>query len=258
MLKAELKEISVKGKGALLLNVKFELKENCINTILGLNGSGKTTLIKSLTGLLNPEFYNVDGNVMYRGIDILKLDEKDMLTLRRGKIKYVMQDALNSFDKLKTFEYYFEKIAKYKNEVEPVLEYFLLPAYGELKKLYPYEISGGMAQRINFALVLLTHPELIILDEPTSSIDIAISNLFLLKLKEFAAQKNHSVLLVTHDIDFTEKISDEIALLSNNTLSRFYRKEEFFSAGSLNGKGLEFNNSGLLKSFLNSRNQLSS
>lgn len=118
---------------------------------------------------------------------------------------------------------------KDKNEIDALLEYFLLPKYPELQKLYPYEVSGGMAQRINFVLALLCHPQILILDEPTSGIDLAISNLFLLRLKEFAKGKDNSALLVTHDLVFARKISDKIAFLSNGKLSRFYSNEEFFS-----------------------------
>jgi ABC-type multidrug transport system ATPase subunit len=260
MLKAEIKNISLIGKKALISDISFELKPNRIQTILGLNGSGKTTLIKSLTGLLNPRFYSVSGSVLFDGKDILSLNKDELLILRKDKIKYVFQDAVNSFNHLKTFEYYFEKLAKDKEEIEVLLSYFILPQYSELNKLYPYEVSGGMAQRISFILALLAHPGIIILDEPTSGIDPAISNLFLLKLKEFVSRGNHSALLVTHDINFAEKISDDIAFLSDGNLSRFYPKMELFTdaeGSNTNKKFDEDSNSELLKKFIDAYKQLS-
>jgi len=236
MIKADIKELSLKGKKPILANVEFEIKKNSVFTIVGANGSGKTTLIKSLTGLLNPRFYSVTGRVMFNGKDILALDNESLLQLRRDKIKYVFQDAVNSFDHLKKFEYYFSRLAKDKEEIDPVLEYFLLPKHSDLLNRYPYEVSGGMAQRINFILALLAHPEIIILDEPTSGIDLAISNLFLLKLRGFVSTNNkqgngqdHAILLVTHDLDFARKVSDEVAFLFGGRLSRFYPAEEFFN-----------------------------
>jgi ABC-type multidrug transport system ATPase subunit len=86
-----------------------------------------------------------------------------------------------------------------------------------------------MAQRISFVLALLSKPEIIILDEPTSGIDSAIANLFLLKLKDFVKQNRNSVLLITQDISFAEKISDKIAYLSKNRLSTFYNVKDFFN-----------------------------
>ena len=117
MLKTVIKELSVKRDKVLLSGINFELKKNCIHTVLGLNGSGKTTLIKSLTGLLNPQFYSVAGNVFFEGKDILTLDKNELLLLRRDKIKYVFQDAVNSFNHLKTFGYYFDRLAKNKEEI---------------------------------------------------------------------------------------------------------------------------------------------
>ncbi|MGD1007041.1 MAG: ATP-binding cassette domain-containing protein [Ignavibacteriaceae bacterium] len=263
MLKTVIKELSVKRDKVLLSGINFELKKNCIHTVLGLNGSGKTTLIKSLTGLLNPQFYSVAGNVFFEGKDILTLDKNELLLLRRDKIKYVFQDAVNSFNHLKTFGYYFDRLAKNKEEINILLTYFILPQYSELYKLFPYEVSGGMAQRISFILALLAHPEIIILDEPTSGIDPAISNLFLLKLKEFVSQGSHSILLVTHNINFAEKISDEIAFLSDTKLSVFYPKKELFSplevstGDNANGKPEKMDNSELLRKFINAYKQLS-
>jgi ABC-type multidrug transport system ATPase subunit len=230
MLETDIQELSLTGKKVILSGIKFELKKQCIHTILGLNGSGKTTLIKSLTGLLNPQFYSITGKILFEGKNIPALDKNELLLLRKNKIKYVFQDAVNSFDHLKTFGYYFDRLVKDREELNILLAYFILPRYSELYKLYPYEVSGGMAQRISLILALLAHPEIIILDEPTSGIDPAISNLFLIKLKEFAEQGKHSILLVTHDINFAMKISTEIAVLSNGSLSKFYTPKELLSS----------------------------
>ncbi len=111
-----------------------------------------------------------------------------------------------------------------------LLTYFLLPKSTELQKLHPYEVSGGMTQRISLALALLTKPALIILDEPTSGIDSAIANLFLLKLKEYVQENSSSVLLVTQDLSFANMISDKMALLTNRKFTQFLPPEEFFKS----------------------------
>ena len=86
-----------------------------------------------------------------------------------------------------------------------------------------------MAQRISLVLALLTHPQIIILDEPTSGIDSPISSLVLLKLKEFASSSDNSVLLVTQDLLFAKKISNKIAFLFDGNLSDFFSVPEFFN-----------------------------
>ncbi len=247
MLNAEIDQLIVNNKRIVLSGVNFSILGNKIYTVLGLNGSGKTTLVKSLTGLLDKRFYTVKGKVEFEGRDILSMDKNSLADIRLNKIKYVFQDAVNSFDHLKTFDYYFKFLVKNPDETDPMLKYFLLPKKEQLFKMYPYEVSGGMAQRINFALVLLTHPKLIILDEPTSGIDSAISNLFMLKLKDYAAGGGNSALLVTHNLEFARNISDKIAFLSGGRLSPFYSPEDFFKIK--NGENLE--------NFLNAYMQLS-
>ena len=232
MLQVRIREIAVKspGQNRLLLNdASFDLIENQVFTIVGKNGSGKSTLAKSITGLLDKKHYSVWGTVHFGGKDIFTLKPEELLQLRKDSIKYVFQDAVNSFDQLKKLNYYFDLLAKDKNEIDDLLSYFLLPDSKTLFKMHPYEVSGGMAQRISFVLALLSNPEIIILDEPTSGIDSAIANLFLLKLKEFVGQNGNSVLLITQDISFAEKISDKIAYLSKNRLSTFYNVKDFFN-----------------------------
>jgi len=218
------------SKTILLTDVGFELNKNQIYTIVGKNGTGKTTFIKSLTGLLDKRFYAVSGKVIFEEQDLLSLGDEELKIIRRQKIKYVFQDARNSFDQLKKLKYYFKYLNKSLAEVDETLAYFLLPKSLELSNLHPYEVSGGMAQRISLALALLANPALIILDEPTSGVDSAIANLFLLKLKEFVKENSCSVLLVTQDLSFANMISDKIALISNRKLTQFLPPDEFFKS----------------------------
>ncbi len=227
MIEVDINKLGLKNGSPLLQDIKFKIMPNQVYTILGKNGSGKSTLIKSLTKLLVSSLYEVNGNVFVDGLNVYEIDERSLIKIRREKISYVFQDAANSFDPLKKLEYYFEKVIN-NLDTASLLQYFLLPNLNQLKQLYSYELSGGMAQRVSFVLALLSDPEIIILDEPTSGIDPAIANLFLLKLKDFASKKNNSVLMVTHDLLFAEKASDQIALLKDGTLSEFIATEDFF------------------------------
>ena len=232
MLKVDIENITISNNNnthLLLKNINFDLSEGKIYTILGKNGTGKSTLIKSLTKLLNENIFSVNGNIILDSKNILDCNDDKLLQIRKDEIRYVFQDAVNSFDPLKTFQYYFYNTIAGKNKIDEILEYFLLPDYDEISRLYSYEVSGGMAQRLSMILAFLAKPQLIILDEPTSGIDYAISNLLLLKLKKFTKEKNKIVLIVTHDIMFAEKVSDELAFLSDTTLTQFNTKDEFFA-----------------------------
>jgi ABC-type glutathione transport system ATPase component len=239
MLNVLLNKVSVtkdEKERVVLKDIVFELDKGNIYTILGKNGTGKSTLLKSLTGLLDKRFYSVTGKVIYEEKNILSLNENELRNIRMNEIKYVFQDPVNSFDHLKTFGYYFKTPlslprrgagGEAKKEVEKLLEFFLLPDSKKLFKMYPYEVSGGMAQRISFILVLLAKPKIIFLDEPTSGIDAPIVNLLLIKLKEFVKEGNLA-LMVTQDIGLARNVSNKIALLSDSTLSKFTPPEEFF------------------------------
>ncbi len=216
-----------KNERVILKDIVFELEQKNIYTILGKNGSGKSTLLKSLTGLLDKRFYSVEGKVIYDGKNILSVDTNELQKIRRNEIKYVFQDPVNSFDHLKTFRYYFELVNVNDKEINDLLKFFLLPDSIRIFKMYPYEVSGGMAQRISVILTLLAKPKIIFLDEPTSGIDAPIVNLLLIKLKEFIAGGN-LVLMVTQDIELAKNTSSKITLLSEGSLSKFSSPEEFF------------------------------
>jgi len=231
MFKVNIDNITISNnhtKHLLLKNVNFELLKGKVYTILGKNGTGKSTLIKSLTGLLNKNIFQTNGTVLFEDENIFNCDAGKLQQVRFNKIRYVFQDAVNSFDPLKTFQYYFKNSFAARDQIDELLNYFLLPDYNHISQSYPYEVSGGMAQRLSIVLALIANPQLLILDEPTSNIDYAISNLLLLKLKELT-KEDRTVLLVTQDINFAGKASDEISLISDGTISVFKSKIDFFA-----------------------------
>ena len=231
MVKVDLNNVirrDLNGNVEVLKDVKFYIAEGKVYTILGKNGSGKSTLIKSLTNLLNENLFNVSGSVVWNGEDILLMSEDRLLKLRRKEISYVLQDLTNNFDPLKKLKYYFDNSGFAEEIISEHLKSFLLPDYKTISQLHSYEISGGMAQRLSLMFALLPNPKLLVLDEPTSAIDYTNINLVKLKLKEFTSN-NNSALVVTQDIYFAKEISDEIAFLSNGSLSEFKSAETFFA-----------------------------
>lgn len=230
MLNVDIKNITIKtnsGIRVLLSDIKFNIVENNIYTILGKNGSGKSTLIKSITRLLNEERYIIDGKVFWFDKNIFEMNTSEMLQLRKNDIRYVLQDLTNNFDPLKKIKYYFDKYSINENVIGIKLKEFLLPDYQTISNLHSYEISGGMAQRLSFMLAILTNPKLLILDEPTSAIDYVNMNLMKIKLKNFI-EAGSSVLVVTQDINFAKEISDKISFMYDNKLSEFVEPEDFF------------------------------
>jgi len=225
MLSVDINSVSIldeEKSRTILKDIKFDVAKGNVYTILGKNGSGKSTLIKSLTVLLPSELYEINGKVLFSDIDLLTTTEEKLREIRRNNIRYVFQDAANSFDPLKKISYYFDLSNISPLKIEELLIFFLLPTYKKLSGLHSYELSGGMAQRLLIVLALLANPDILILDEPTSGVDYAVMNLILLKMKNFVRDNDKSVLIVTQDINFALKSSDQIAYLSDGNLTQFF------------------------------------
>ncbi|MBZ0200676.1 MAG: ATP-binding cassette domain-containing protein [Ignavibacteriaceae bacterium] len=216
------------GLKPLLLPLSFCLKPNNVYSIIGKNGSGKTTLIKALTRLNDDAVYKIEGKVWFNDINLFEAAVPVLTKIRREKIKYVFQDSINSFDPLKKLKYYFKPFLK-QPDLHNLMKYFLFDNPNEVLELYSYELSGGMAQRLSIILALLYEPDILILDEPTSGIDYPIINLLLHAIKQFIMKENKIVLLVTHDLQFAEEVSNMISILQSGALSEFLQTKEFFS-----------------------------
>jgi ABC-type glutathione transport system ATPase component len=239
MLNVDINSVSILDEEkarTIIKDIKFDLEKGKVYIILGKNGSGKSTLIKSLTALLPITDYEVKGKVVFNGEDLLISSVEKLREIRKHNIRYVFQDAANSFDPLKKIKYYFDLTNVSPLKIEELLLFFLLPTYKKLSGLHSYELSGGMAQRLLIVLTLLANPDLLILDEPTSGVDYAVMNLILLKMKNFVRDNDKSVLIVTQDINFAIKSSDYIAYLSDGSLTQFFTSDEFMTSTNDNVK----------------------
>jgi len=151
---------------------------------------------------------------------------------RKAKIQYVFQDPVNSFDPLKKIGYYFNLYSFDENEIKKEFEFFNLSDPAKIFGLYPYEISGGMAQRIAIVLALLKKPKFLLLDEPTSGIDSETISLVKERLKKFVMQDNAVALIITQDLSFAENMTHYISYLEKGKLSEFVLYKNFFNEGS--------------------------
>ena len=229
MLEIDIEYINIieSNRVPILKDLKLFLEKGKVYSIIGRNGEGKTTFLKSLTRLLDGNKFEVKGKILFEGNDLLSIPENELNKIRKSKIKYVFQDCLKSFDQLKKLDYYFELFGNLE-KVKELLEYFNLPRYDEIKNLYPYELSYGMAQRLGFVFAMSSNPYLILLDEPTSALDSEIVQLINGSIREYVKNHDAAILLTTHDLDFAKDVSDFTALLKEKTISPFENSKEFF------------------------------
>jgi peptide/nickel transport system ATP-binding protein len=190
--------------------------------IAGESGSGKSTLALTIAGLLRPPAKVISGKVLFRGIDILRLSNDELRSIRGRKIGIIFQDPATYLNPIYTVGFQvgevFEahrggKILKYLNEV---INLFKAVKIGDPERRvysYPHQLSGGMKQRVLISMAIAEKPELIVADEPTSALDVTIQTEIVELLNEIRKELNTSVVFITHDLALLLEIADRIAVM---------------------------------------------
>ncbi len=200
-------------------DVSFTLSEGETLGIVGGSGSGKTTLLKTIVGVLKPS----KGGVIYRGVNVhgAKGELKKRIMAEIGYVPQEPSQSLNPRMKisssvtepLRALEV--GKSDRYER-ARHILKVVGLPE--EVLELYPRDLSIGMLQRVAIARALVTKPKLILLDEPTSSLDISTQAQILNFLNEMREVFNLSYIIVTHDINVASYLSERLAVMSHGTI----------------------------------------
>ncbi len=205
-----------KRKNIVLDNVSFEVKLGVTLGVMGESGAGKTTLAKILVGLEVPS----SGAVCFYGRNIQGMGKKEISTFRR-KVQMVFQNPESSLNPRKTIEKSLLEVLGLLNiakEKQFGILQQTLQAVGlsrELLYRFPSQLSGGQNQRIVLARALLLGPEILILDEPFSELDISVRAQMLHLLKELQNKKKLGYVFISHDLDSLKFMSDRIGIIEN-------------------------------------------
>lgn len=208
-------------KAKLVNEVSFQVNRGQILGLIGESGSGKSMTCRALLGLLDPGRFAVSGEALFRGQDLLRLPPKELQRLRGKHIAMVMQNPMTAFDPvlrigsqmIETLRIH-QPLSK-KQAAARISQEFLRLGLKDISRImnsYPYELSGGMLQRIMIALALLLSPDLIIADEATTALDVRTQAVI---LNEFAAIRDAgiSMIVVTHNFGVLAKLADEVVVL---------------------------------------------
>ncbi|SDC89848.1 peptide/nickel transport system ATP-binding protein [Paenibacillus sp. UNCCL117] len=213
----------------ILDNLSFELKKGEIVSLLGESGSGKSTIAKALTGLLPPSATIAGGTLTVSSDTIVDLAGKRVPweRIRGRRIAMLYQDAQQALNPvLKIKDHFRETLLFHRlasaNEVQDVSIRLLKSLnfsdpHGVLER-YPFQLSGGMCQRICLALALCLKPAVLIADEPTSALDTVSQKEVLDLLKHMRKEQDLTVLLITHDIAVANAISDRVIVLNQGVI----------------------------------------
>ena len=209
-------------KRQVLYDLSFSLNSGEILGVVGNSGCGKSTLLKSIMGLSGPKV--LTGNIFFENLDLLSLNASEMRRIRGNRISMVFQESGIHTNPLKTIgDTVFESMKAHRqiskeealDIVTGIFENLSLPDPKRILRAYPFELSGGMNQRVGIALAMLNRPSLILADEPTSALDPIVAVQIVNELKSLREKYNTAVILVTHNIKIARSITDRILVLNN-------------------------------------------
>ena len=218
--------LTVKNEKTILKNISFNLKLGKVLGIIGESGSGKTTLSKILLGLYDEKQLAVTGNIIFNGINLLNLKNKEKNLLLGKELTLIPQNPMTAFNpNIKIKKQIIDTIKINSNnkkseilkEINKFLKIVKLEETEKILNSYPFELSGGQLQRIMFALCLILNSKVIIMDEITSAIDIENREniIFLIKRLE---ENNSSIIFITHDFRTLKEIADKVIVIKNGEL----------------------------------------
>lgn len=214
-------------------DVSLTVNRNEIFGLVGESGSGKSTLGKAILKLIKP----TSGKIYFEGKDIETFDKKELFDYRR-KVQMVFQDPYSSLNPQKKIGWSLmeildiQKIGTKQERIE-MAEKILedVEMRPSVMEQYPNELSGGQRQRISIASALIVEPELVVIDEGVSALDVSVQAQVLNLLNELQEKYNFTCIFISHDLNVIEYLCDRIAVLHNGVLQEVFNAEELFEEG---------------------------
>ena len=206
--------------------VSFELRRGMVTALVGQSGSGKSTIAKMITGVERP----TSGEIVFHSksgpLNVGGLGGADLARFRK-LVQMVFQDPYSSLNPNKTLEYILSRPLKnhrkmrgkqLRAEIDSLLEAVALTPPGQYRGRYGFELSGGQRQRVVIARALAAQPELVIADEPISSLDVSIRAEILKLLHKLVQDSDVGILYITHDLLSARMLADEVIVLNNGEI----------------------------------------
>jgi peptide/nickel transport system ATP-binding protein len=218
-------------------DVSFTLGDGEALGLVGESGCGKSTLGLSILKLQRPPGRVTGGKIMYRGADILSMNNGELLRMRGQSISMVFQNPLTSLNPLFTVQRHFLETIHYhdpsmqKHAALAAVEKLLQTLGIEKKRMkeYPHQLSGGMRQRVMIGLALIMNPDILIADEPTTSLDVIVEAGFTELLGSLRKLYKLSIILITHNLGLVAEIADRIAVMYAGRIMEIASTDDIFA-----------------------------
>jgi oligopeptide/dipeptide ABC transporter ATP-binding protein len=217
--------------------VSFDLPRGGTLALTGESGSGKSSLGLAIMGLLPYPGSVTGGQVLFGGRNLLTLAHDEMRPIRGKDIAIVFQDPSTGLNPVLTVGAQVEEIISTHLDVSKreshrmaveVLARIGLPEPSQIVKRYPFELSGGMAQRVMIAIATALNPAVLILDEPTSALDVTVQAAILEDMQRIQECDGTSIILISHDLGVVAQMADQVAVMYAGYLAEIADAQAFF------------------------------
>ena len=201
--------------------VSFDIYPGETFGLVGESGCGKSQTMRSILGLLKAPGRDIGGEILYKGQDIAKMNQRELQKVRGKEISLIFQEPMTSLNPvLKIRDQIYEafdgmkmsKEEKYQKAIE-LLKLVGIPSAETRVNEYPHQFSGGMRQRAMIAIALGARPKLLLADEPTTALDVTIQDQIMKLLNQLKDELNMSIILVTHDLGVIAQMCDRVAVM---------------------------------------------
>lgn len=213
------------GSKLTVTGVNIQLDKGEILSIVGESGSGKTTVIRAIMGCLPGRGHVLGGSITFDGRDMLKNTREDWRKISGSEMSMIFQDSGNMINPIcrigEQFTDYILAHAPQKSKAEAaemakdMLNKVRLPNPQNIMNSYPFELSGGMRQRVGIAMAMRFSPKLLLADEPTSALDVTTQAQIIRQIVDVRNEYNAAVILVTHNIGVASYVSNKLMVMKN-------------------------------------------
>lgn len=222
-------------------NVSFNLAEGSVLGLVGESGSGKSVLVRAILGLTPAEsIVKLSGEILFDGIDLLRQSEKKLNRDVRGKrISMVFQDPMTALNPVMTIgqqicdsmRIHLNLTAKQARErALDLLHRVGIPKPAERLDSFPHQLSGGMRQRVVIAIALSCEPDILLADEPTTALDVTVQAQILDLLEDLKAERQMSMIMVSHDLGLVSSRADTVAVMYSGGLAEIANADTIFES----------------------------
>ncbi len=241
LLKIKDLELSFKmyeGTSHVLKKINLELSKGEKVALVGESGSGKSVTTKLILGLLNQKNVSKEGEIIFNNKNILNISQKEFKKIRGNNISIIFQDpiaALNPVFKIKEQFYevnlnksYISKKESFRIASE-ALEKVSIRDPERVLESYPFQLSGGLAQRVVITMAMINKPQLLLADEPSTALDVTIQNQALDLMHDLTKETNTAVLLITHNMGVVRKFAEKVYVIYRGVIVEEGTKDQIFS-----------------------------